>query len=109
MALLDLLGRRMALRIIWELSRAEGPMTFRQLETAAGTNPSLLNTRLKELRAVRLVAHGDGGYALTRHGAELSEMLLPVTVWSETWAAALAEAGHNERDRDPAGGEPGAG
>jgi DNA-binding HxlR family transcriptional regulator len=29
MALLDLLGRRMALRILWELSCADAPLTFR--------------------------------------------------------------------------------
>ena len=58
MALLDLLGRRMALRILWELSRADAPLTFRALQGAADTNPALLNTRLKELRAAGLVVHG---------------------------------------------------
>src|SRR6266480_959095 len=53
MALLDLLGRRMTLRVLWELSRSGEPLTFRALQGAADTNPALLNTRLKELRAAR--------------------------------------------------------
>ena len=32
MVLLDLLGRRMALRILWELSRAEAPLSFRAID-----------------------------------------------------------------------------
>jgi len=44
MVVLDLLGRRGALRILWEL-RGE-PLTFRALQAACGSNPGLLNTRL---------------------------------------------------------------
>jgi hypothetical protein len=43
MAALDLLGRRSSLRILWEL-RAGSALTFRALQDAAQTNPSLLNT-----------------------------------------------------------------
>ena len=43
MALLDLLGRKAALRVIWELRDAR--MTFRELVEAAATNPSVLNAR----------------------------------------------------------------
>ena len=89
MALLDLLGRRMALRILWELSLAEGPLTFRALQAAAQTNPSVLNKRLKELRDGRLVAHGDQGYALSATGKELLALLLPLHVWAEEWASRL--------------------
>jgi len=60
MALLDLLGRRMSLRILWELRDA--PLTFRALQEAAATNPSVLNARLKELREAHLVEHGTDGY-----------------------------------------------
>ncbi len=63
MALLDLLGRRMTLRILWELR--DGPLNFRALQEAAATNPSVLNARLAELREARLVEHGPDGYALT--------------------------------------------
>jgi DNA-binding HxlR family transcriptional regulator len=89
MALLDLLGRRMTLRILWELSRAEGPLTFRALQDAAGTNPALLNTRLKELRAAKLTVHRGDGYALSEDGQALVALLLPVTAWADRWAAGL--------------------
>ena len=49
MVLLDLLGRRWALRVIWEL-REEKRLNFRELEQATGASPSVLNTRLTELR-----------------------------------------------------------
>jgi DNA-binding HxlR family transcriptional regulator len=91
MALLDLLGRRMALRILWELSRADAPLTFRALQGAAGTNPALLNTRLKELRAARLAVHCGDGYALSEEGQALVALLLPVAEWADHWAASLKE------------------
>jgi DNA-binding HxlR family transcriptional regulator len=91
MALLDLLGRRMALRILWELSRAAAPLTFRALQDAAETNPALLNTRLKELRTARLAVHQGDGYALSTEGQALVSLLLPVTEWAGRWAAAFEE------------------
>jgi DNA-binding HxlR family transcriptional regulator len=87
MVLLDLLGRRMALRILWELSRAAEPLTFRALQAAADTNPALLNTRLKELREARLVLHGGGGYSLSEHGRTLVAFLRPIIDWVDQWAA----------------------
>ena len=65
MALLDLLGRRMSLRILWELSRADG-LTFRALQAAADTNPTVLNQRVKELRAAGLVTRDESGYRLSQ-------------------------------------------
>jgi DNA-binding HxlR family transcriptional regulator len=85
MALLDLLGRRMALRILWEL-REERRLTFRALQEAAETNPSVLNARLKELREAHLVEHGPDGYVLTAHGLTLLEKLLPLHIWADDWA-----------------------
>jgi DNA-binding HxlR family transcriptional regulator len=90
MVLLDLLGRRMTLRILWELSQREAPMTFRVLQDAAETNPSVLNSRLRELRAARLVAHDGDGYALTADGAALLELLLPLHQWAQHWAERAA-------------------
>lgn len=92
MVLLDALGRRMALRVLWELSTAGTPLTFRALSQAAETNPSVLNTRLKELRELGLVEHGDGGYALSEAGSSLVALLLPLHRWAEGWGAAR-EAG----------------
>ncbi len=88
MVLLDLLGRRMTLRILWELSAAGAPLTFRALSEAAETNPSVLNTRLKELREFGLVAHGDGGYRLSDAGSSLVALVLPLHRWAEARAAA---------------------
>jgi DNA-binding HxlR family transcriptional regulator len=84
MALLDLLGRRMALRVIWELR--DGALTFRALTDAAGTNPSVLNARLKELRAAGIIEAGPDGYALTREGRALREDLGPLLAWADAWA-----------------------
>jgi DNA-binding HxlR family transcriptional regulator len=89
MALLDLLGRRMALRILWEL-RGES-LTFRALQQAAETNPSVLNVRLAELREAHLVEQGPEGYRLTRHGRELLATFLPLHAWSEKWAGLFAK------------------
>jgi DNA-binding HxlR family transcriptional regulator len=87
MALLDLLGRRMALRILWELR--EKQLTFRALQEAAGTNPSVLNQRLAELRAARLVEHGGDGYGLTAQGRSLLATFLPLHAWADQWAEVL--------------------
>jgi DNA-binding HxlR family transcriptional regulator len=92
MALLDLLGRRMALRILWEL-REGRRLTFRVLQQAAETNPSVLNARLKELREARLVEHAAEGYALTPHGRALLEKFLPLHSWAEEWARLFGRKG----------------
>ena len=89
MVLLDLLGRRLALRILWELSIAKGPITFRELQAVAQTNPSVLNKRLKELRDGRLVAHNGQGYQLSTTGKELLALFLPLHVWADKWASRL--------------------
>jgi DNA-binding HxlR family transcriptional regulator len=88
MALLDLLGRRMTLRILWEL-REGRQLTFRGLQEAAATNPSVLNARLKELREARLVEHAAEGYALTPQGKVLLATLLPLNAWADEWAKTL--------------------
>jgi DNA-binding HxlR family transcriptional regulator len=85
MALLDLLGRRWALRVLWEL-RQERRLNFRDLLAACEVSPSVLNTRLAELRETGIVEHGEHGYALTPRGAELLKMLGPLHDWAERWA-----------------------
>jgi DNA-binding HxlR family transcriptional regulator len=90
MALLDLLGRRWTLRILWELRDAA--LTFRALQEACGgTSPTVLNRRIKELRQTGLVDIGEGGgYALTPLGDELRRALMPLIDWSTRWARAVA-------------------
>jgi DNA-binding HxlR family transcriptional regulator len=87
MAALDLLGRRGALRIVWEL-REGRVLTFRALQAAAELPPGTLNTRLSELRTADIVA-ADGGYRLSRRGSDLITALWPLLRWSEDWADAL--------------------
>lgn len=84
MVALDLLGRRGALRILWELRDRQ--LTFRALQAACNTNPGLLNTRLKELRDLRIVDHAQGGYVLTEHGTTLTVALRPLTAWAAAWS-----------------------
>lgn len=94
MALLDLLGRRWSLRVLWELHQA--PASFRELQSRCeGLSPSVLNTRLNELRAAQLVANGERGYQLSRLGLELIEQFLPLTLWAESWAENLPLAAEN--------------
>jgi len=83
MVVFDLLGRRGAMRILWELR--DQPLNFRQLLEAAQTNPALLNTRLAELREVALVAHEAGGYRLTADGSALLLAMQPINEWAERW------------------------
>lgn len=85
MALLDLLGRRWALRILWELR--EGALNFRELQAQCGQmSPSVLNERLAELRAAGIVEGGADGYTLTAEGARLLRDLAPLQHWAERWA-----------------------
>ena len=85
MALLDLLGRRWALRVIWELR--EDALTFRELQARCGKiSSSVLNQRLAELRAAGILEPGSDGYALTDEGVRLLELYPAVQSWAERWA-----------------------
>jgi DNA-binding HxlR family transcriptional regulator len=84
MALLDLLGRRGTLRVLWELRDGHG-QSFRLLrDSADGISPSVLNDRLKELREAGIVELGGGGYTLTAAGLDLVRHLKPLNRWAET-------------------------
>ena len=86
MALLDLLGRRWALRVLWELRG--GPLQFRPLqERCDGMSSSVLNQRLAELRTAGIVMSADGGYRLTEEGERLLDAFPPLNAWAERWAA----------------------
>ena len=91
MALFDLMGRRWAMGILWALNK-QGPCTFRELQNYCdGLSPTVLNTRLKELRAAQLVSHGEGGYQALPLGKELYELLVPMGKWAVTWGEVLEE------------------
>ena len=84
MALLDLLGRRWTLRLVWELR--DGPQTFRGLQAACGgASSSVLNQRLAELRDAGAVDAGTDGYALTAEGRKLVEIYGPLESWAGRW------------------------
>ena len=89
MLLLDQLGRRWSLRILWELR--DKALNFRQLQQACdGASPSVLNTRLRELRDLSLVQHTSGdGYELSQHGRDLFQYFAPLSAWAEQWARSL--------------------
>jgi DNA-binding HxlR family transcriptional regulator len=86
MALLDLLGRRWTLRIMWELR--EGSLTSRALRTACDdASPTVMQARLSELREAGLVELLSGdGYRLTPLGRELMESFLPLHHFAERWS-----------------------
>ena len=85
MALLDLLGRRWALRVLWEL---QGPpaLTFRDLQArCGGLSSSVLADRLRELGEAGIVAHAGDGYVLTPQGRDLLARLAPLGEWAASW------------------------
>ncbi|WP_314172091.1 winged helix-turn-helix transcriptional regulator [Streptomyces winkii] len=86
MAAFDLLGRRWALRILWELR--DGPVGFRALQQRCGdVSPTVLNTRLGELRSAGLVEQDtDRAHRLTPLGRDLRQALVPLQAWAERWA-----------------------
>jgi DNA-binding HxlR family transcriptional regulator len=90
MAALDLLSRRWALRVLWEL-RGD-PLGFRALRDACdAVSPSVLNARLAELKEAGVVETTPAGYALTASGRSLMRALAPLKEWSAGWARSLAK------------------
>jgi DNA-binding HxlR family transcriptional regulator len=86
MVLLDALGRRWALRVLWELR--DGARTFRALREACDeVSPAVLNQRLAELRDLGLVELGADGYRLTDDGESLGKHLHALDAWANRWAA----------------------
>lgn len=83
----DLLGRRWALRVLWELR--EDHLGFRALQQRCGDmSSSVLRDRLAELHGAGLLETDDAGrYGLSRHGRALLEALKPLSSWAEDWGA----------------------
>ena len=85
MAALDLLGRRWALRVLWELP--SGPIGARVLLSRCdGLSPSVLYDRLRELTEAGLVGHEGRDYALTNLGRSLGDTIAPLDGWAKRWA-----------------------
>jgi DNA-binding HxlR family transcriptional regulator len=81
----DLLGRRWALRVLWELR--DEPLGFRALrERCDQMSSSVLRDRLAELVEARILETGeDGRYGLTDAGRKLLAALVPLTEWAAEW------------------------
>jgi DNA-binding HxlR family transcriptional regulator len=79
---LDLLGRRWALRLVWELRRST--LTFSELRQRTGISPSVLSSRLGELSGAGVLEQ-DGGrrYRLSGRGRELARVLYELNRWAE--------------------------
>lgn len=90
MVLLDLLGRRWALRILWELR--EQTLTSRSLRAACDeASPTVLQARLSELREAGFIeVVPSSGYRLTVMGRELQDNLLPLHRFAERWSKTAA-------------------
>ena len=85
MAAMDLLGRRWALRVIWELR--DGPLGARALLTRCeGLSSSVLYQRLGELTDAGLLSATVDGYALTPVGASLGKAIASLDAWANAWA-----------------------
>jgi DNA-binding HxlR family transcriptional regulator len=87
MAAMDLLGRRWALRVLWELSHE--PMRALELKDRCDDmSSSVLYQRLRELSESGLVVQdSEGRFAITPLGGELRAALEPLDAWSRRWAA----------------------
>lgn len=91
MALLDLLGRRWALRVLWELRETPAP-TFRDLQArCGGVSSSVLADRLVELSDAQIVHRGPNGYAVTPDGRALLKSLLTMARWADRWAERMPQ------------------
>ena len=79
---LDLLGRRWALRLVWELRRST--LSFSELRERTGISPSVLSARVREL-VDSGVLERDGGrrYRLSGRGRELARILYELNRWAE--------------------------
>lgn len=89
LALLELLGRRWALRILWELRQE--PANFQTLHRRCDLmSTSVLSQRLGELGEALLVEKDQAGaYALTESGAHLLSRLDGIDDWTQEWSRAV--------------------
>ena len=87
--LLDQLGQKWTLRILWELR--EHRLTFRELQSRCeNISPTIVNRRLKDLRELQIIDHGEGGYGYTKLGRELGRQLALLDTWSKRWAKEIS-------------------
>jgi DNA-binding HxlR family transcriptional regulator len=79
---LDLLGRRWALRVVWELRR--DAVGYSELRQRIGVSPSVLAQRLEELRDANVIERDTSRrYRLTASGRDLARVLYDLNRWAE--------------------------
>jgi DNA-binding HxlR family transcriptional regulator len=80
--MLDLLGRRWSLRLLWELRR--DAVSFSELRKRTQISPSVLSARLAELSSAGIVEQERSRrYRLTGRGRELARLLYEINRWAE--------------------------
>ncbi len=85
MAALDLLGRRWALRVLWELR--DGPLGARELRRRCSSmSSSVLYERLRELITAGLITQSGDQYELSEHGQSLGTAISALDTWARNWA-----------------------
>jgi|SRR5450631_920369 len=88
MAILDLLGRRWAMGVVWQL--ADGPHSFTELQSRCDSiSPTILSTRIKDLAEAKIIERTLDGYQLTKIGRDLFTILEPFQGWAHKWAKTL--------------------
>jgi DNA-binding HxlR family transcriptional regulator len=81
-SVLELLGRRWALRLVWEVRR--GTRSFSELRERTGISPSVLSARLRELVDAGVLERDAGGrYRLSGRGRELARILYDLNRWAQ--------------------------
>lgn len=85
MLLIDLLGRKWSMRIIWELKQET--CTFRELQIrCGGISPTIVNRRVKDLLEANIITKSEPkGYKLSQIGYELVDLFDPINQWSQRW------------------------
>lgn len=87
--LIDILGKKWVLRILWELNASS--CTFRELQSRCGDlSPTIINTRIKDLYAAQLINKSqESGYSLSQHGYELIELFYPLNDFANRWIESI--------------------
>lgn len=81
-SVLELLGRRWAMRIVWELRRDR--LGFGDLQRRLGVSPSVLSARLADLTEAGVCETESEGrrYCLTGRGRDLARVLFELNRWA---------------------------
>lgn len=81
-SVLDLLGRRWAMRLVWELRR--NALSFSELRERTEISPSVLSARLGELAGAGILERDAlRRYRLSGQGRELARILYELNRWAE--------------------------